>query len=120
MTEAELVTRGKKLYERILDVPFSPDEMLAFGRAVFTKTPWGALTPVGKVAIFRLAAAIAALDGPEVPPADAGPAASDATVANQSEEAPAAPQRPESGRPDDGVDANENDDPSDRGGNAAA
>src|SRR3954466_3557961 len=58
MTDAELVAAGRKLYEQILAIPFGHDEMLAFGQAVFSKTPWGALTPTGKIAMFRLTAAL--------------------------------------------------------------
>jgi hypothetical protein len=58
MTDADLVDRGKKLYEQILSISFSHDEMLAFGQAVFGKTPWGALMPTAKIAMFRLAAGI--------------------------------------------------------------
>jgi hypothetical protein len=65
MTDADLVSRGKKLYEQILSISFSNDEMLAFGQAVFGKTPWGALKPTTKIAMFRLAAGMA-------PPSDGG------------------------------------------------
>jgi hypothetical protein len=72
MTERELVARSKKLYEMILGTTFGPDEMLAFGRAVFTKTPWGALSAPGKIAMFRLTAALAVADAHEAaPPAEA-------------------------------------------------
>ena len=58
MTNTELVTAGRNLYEQIVTIPFSPDEMVAFGQAIFSKTPWGALTPTAKLAMFRLAAAL--------------------------------------------------------------
>jgi hypothetical protein len=70
MTEMELVTRSKKLYEQILSIAFAPEEMLAFGRAVFTKTPWRALTAAGKLAMFRLTAAFALTDQVEQAPAE--------------------------------------------------
>ena len=66
MTEMQLISQSKKLYEQILGIEFAPEEMLAFGRAVFTKTPWGALSAAGKLAMFRLTAAFALAD-PAVP-----------------------------------------------------
>ena len=59
MTDAELASSGRRLYEQILAIPFSHEEMLAFGQAVFSKTPWGVLSPAGKIAMFRLTAALA-------------------------------------------------------------
>src|SRR5262249_42005112 len=63
----------KKLYEVILGTTFGPDEMLAFGRAVFTRTPWGALSAPGKIAMFRLTAALAVADAPEAAPSGEAP-----------------------------------------------
>jgi len=62
----QLIAQSKNLYEQILGIEFAPEEMLAFGRAVFTKTPWGALSAAGKLAMFRLTAAFALAD-PAVP-----------------------------------------------------
>jgi hypothetical protein len=94
MTEADLVARGKKLYEKILGAPFSYHEMVAFGRAVFNKEPWDELTPVGKVAIFRFAAAIAQLDV-EATVKEAGAAPETEGAADATEEALAAIGVPE-------------------------
>jgi len=69
MTEMQLISQSKKLYEQILGIEFAPEEMLAFGRAVFTKTPWGALSAAGKLAMFRLTAAFFALAAPDAPAA---------------------------------------------------
>jgi hypothetical protein len=74
MTDTELVAKSKTLYEQILGIEFGPEEMLAFGRAVFTKTPWGALAPSAKIAMFRLTAALAARDAAQAVPADIAPA----------------------------------------------
>ena len=58
MTNTELVIAGRNLYESIIAISFSPQEMVAFGEAVFSKTPWSALTPPAKIAMFRLAVAL--------------------------------------------------------------
>src|SRR5581483_12219795 len=71
MTNTELVIAGRHLYESIIAISFSTDEMMAFGEAVFSKTPWSALTPPAKIAMFRLAAALAALAAQPTDPAQA-------------------------------------------------
>ena len=64
--ETELVTAGRRLYQQILAVPFGRDEMLEFGQAVFSKTPWSALTPAAKLGMFRLTAALTPPSEPTV------------------------------------------------------
>ena len=88
--ETELVTAGRRLYQQILAVPFGRDEMLEFGQAVFSKTPWSALTPAAKLGMFRLTAALTPLSEPTV----AAGAIPDAEIVDRTEESPVEPEPP--------------------------